>query len=494
MNTSLHTKRVSYVGSGSAVTREGTVLPLWDGSQFSYQHDDPHLVQVESWIDPIASFHGRVKHWNPFVHYKYEVVKAWRGPARVEMGFYDSPYATGIDGTVKKVSFLTSDLDSWGRKGYRSPSGYMTTPNSWYRVPLLYNGVSPFPSWGRIASRNDETGEIIPVLVFDQPDLERRAMKALLPGIKAELSTINSVIELKDLVTLKGTVKHVKQLLSSAAKIQSVSKLLTEAKRSVQSLADVWLQANFGIKPLIGDLQAIYKVLHETHKKLNVLLASSGKLTKRHYKYSWHAENATTTVLDAGVPFPYPLSGYRWPLTKCTLGRRITSDVYVYHAELELDYSFSVFQEEYALLLAYQDALGININPGVVWNAIPYSFVVDWVANIGDFLDRFSVQLMTPTINIRRFCWSIKRERSVGQSLTVEPDAHGDILSWAFPQKRVQNYPVRGYRESFYKRSVSVAPSGDSLQTSGISLKELSLGLALLVPQGPGKKRRTRSR
>jgi hypothetical protein len=319
-------------------------------------------------------------------------------------------------------------------------------------------------------------------------------MQRLLPGIKAELSTINSVIELKDLVTLKSTVKHVASLLSSAGRIRSVASLLKEAKGSVQSLADVWLQANFGIKPLIADLVAIHKVWTETHANVNRLLSGAGKLTKRHYRFSWKSKDNAATFVSEGTPFEFPNSGYRWPLTNVRTTQHVSDDVYTYHAELEMDYSFSAFQEEHALLLAYQDALGININPGVFWNAIPYSFVVDWVANIGNFLDNFSVQYMTPTINIRRFCYSLKRERTVSRSISTVVTPAGQLASWAFPQKVIQNIPVRGYRETFYQRVVTTAPSGRSLQTSGVSLKELSLGAALLVPQGKGKVTRKRSR
>jgi hypothetical protein len=32
---------------------------------------------------------------------------------------------------------------------------------------------------------------------------------------------------------------------------------------------------------------------------------------------------------------------------------------------------------------------GVELNPGIVWDAIPFSFVVDWFSNVGDFLEQY---------------------------------------------------------------------------------------------------------
>jgi hypothetical protein len=39
------------------------------------------------------------------------------------------------------------------------------------------------------------------------------------------------------------------------------------------------------------------------------------------------------------------------------------------------------------------DLFGANLNPAIVWNAIPFSFVVDWFLKVGDYFDKMEVQL-----------------------------------------------------------------------------------------------------
>jgi hypothetical protein len=140
-----------------------------------------------------------------------------------------------------------------------------------------------------------------------------------------------------------------------------------------------------------------------------------------------------------------------------------------------LEYStyYTAYQREYAHGLALCDALGVNLDPSIIWNAIPWSFVLDWVANVGEYLSRFKTGFMDPTINIHQYCWSVKRERDIFVSYESTLPGIGANST---------QYPA--VNETAYRREVDF-PSASSILTSGLSLNELSLAAALVLSRRP---------
>lgn len=61
---------------------------------------------------------------------------------------------------------------------------------------------------------------------------------------------------------------------------------------------------------------------------------------------------------------------------------------------------------------SYLDILGVNANPAIIWNAIPFSFVVDWFVNIGGFLERIRVDNIYATTTVTQLCASARAERN----------------------------------------------------------------------------------
>ena len=125
---------------------------------------------------------------------------------------------------------------------------------------------------------------------------------------------------------------------------------------------------------------------------------------------------------------------------------------------------------------SHLDALGANLNPAIIWNAIPWSFVVDWVINVSQWLSTQRVGFMDPKINILRYLWSVKRVRSIiVQRKAFAPDYIDG------PYKQVSGpVPLPTVRESAYCRVVGL-PSEHSILTSGLNANEFSLAAALVI-------------
>jgi hypothetical protein len=246
-------------------------------------------------------------------------------------------------------------------------------------------------------------------------ELNSKALKVMLPRIKAELSLVNSLIELKDFKTLPHSYSTFKKAVSN------VTALFTESRRRYASLrtilkgpADGWLQSKFNVLPLLSDITGVRTALSQLERRLNDLVTRSGRVQRRHFTFSWDEFGGVKEWEISPAYWPVRIQdGCHNQVVQYYLRRLPVYDPSVYHAQIEYNYNFTQYQLEHARVLALLDYLGVNFDPSIIWNAIPWSFVVDWVLSVGRYLENFKVLNMAPKINILRYMWSVKRRRTV---------------------------------------------------------------------------------
>jgi len=107
------------------------------------------------------------------------------------------------------------------------------------------------------------------------------------------------------------------------------------------------------------------------------------------------------------------------------------------------------------VLNAFLDRVGINLNPSIVWNAIPWTFVLDWVMDVSTWLDQFKVRNIEPQTAISQYCYSWKINRCINA---------GTHKGAAF-----------SVNEYAYKRVPYNPDITRSITTSGLNLREFSL-------------------
>lgn len=305
--------------------------------------------------------------------------------------------------------------------------------------------------------------------------LKQRAWKSILPAVKAELSLINSVLELKDFKSLAKTivakVKNPASVSTSFAKMMAAFR--SRRNYSAKSLSGVassnYLQWSFAFAPLLSDIAALHRAAILTEKRLNRFITQEGRVKTRHYR----VELDELTSSDVSSPRNSYQASF-WPaLYLAYFGhqRTVTAERSVFHVEIEYNFNFTQYQREHARVLAYLDALGVNFNPAIIWNALKWSFVIDWVIGVSRWLEQFETSLLEPQINIRRSLWSVTRRRrtTIAKSL---------YLQLTGPPS--QTVPMPTVYETAYRRSVEL-PSISSIVSSGLTLKEVSLGAALII-------------
>lgn len=356
------------------------------------------------------------------------------------------------------------------------------------------------------------------------------SLKTCLPSIKSELSLINSIIELKDFRTLGRTLASSASLFRKLTENRAGSHLLSNVKdrlttdvlressvtvvrmrskedikkavrdnphaflrstfdvddgltlrEALHSTADGYLQAKFNLIPLFRDIMAIQKAIRDVGKQINWLVNNQGKRQMKHYAHRWLNGEYSGANQVIG-PLTYTLGQfagsagtgtgmYRSYAHSLKFERRVIVDPSHFHAEIEFNYYFTQAQTEHAQLYGLYDALGINLDPAIIWNAIPWSFVVDWLFSVSKWLSRRKVLNLEPGINISRYLWSWKQTRRV--------------VTFFESTTNLTPRPARTYLptlyETIYRRDIKMPSRTDSLFGSGLSSQELSLGAALII-------------
>jgi hypothetical protein len=385
---------------------------------------------------------------------------------------YKCSLVPGSGDMSPEVSIDIGDTTTLHRSVIESPSG-------------LYTGA--FGTFGEFNSGlptyyspRDDGGFVPPPSDLDS--LVSHALRAMMPKIKAELSVVNSLIELKDILTFRSTIEGVKNTIQ-----RFITKKSVPLRDLFRTKADVYLQYKFNIAPLLSDISGIYRSLADTERRINDLVNRSGRVRISHFTRSLTESDvpeSSTGRLSCGVVKGYPSLVGEAQIWSNIEERRYTSiDPATFHVQVQYNYNYTGYQVEHARLLATLDALGVNLDPSIIWNAIPWSFVVDWVFGVGRYLDSIKVGNMDPKINILQCLWSYKRSRRILVTGTVY-----SAENLGEPPSLTSHFVRPVVVESAYRRQV-FSPSGSSIESSGLTPTEFSLGAALVLSQRRRPKR-----
>jgi len=415
----------------------------------------------EEWYIPNS---GSKASWKPFQHYKCWMNAAGAGSFFVPIDTADTNY----------------QMDTINVKGpvlpYTGHYGAVGKPIEWLLLfydPMLVDGFVPPPA--------------------DLDWLKQQSLNAMLPTIKGQLSAVNSLLELKDLISLKKRIEQLRLLwknpvVTHILRYARLNPHLT-AKQLLRSGAGDYLQWSFGLRPLISDVLGVYRAVRQTQKRVNAFVSSAGRTRTSHYtrvleEYTPYQHDVGWAGSWSYVNFTDPngqgIEGSWSIAAQCHTERDVWTNPTVFHAQVEYNYNYTQYQLDNARMLGLLDAIGVNLNPAIIWNAIPWSFVVDWVANVSSWLDQQKVGNMEPRINIHRYLWSVKRERRIQLTSRIKAKVNYITTNPSYPPQSA-SHPV--VTETAYRRSIGI-PDAASVRLSGLDSREFSLGAALVIVQG----------
>jgi hypothetical protein len=307
--------------------------------------------------------------------------------------------------------------------------------------------------------------------------LDTQAMVAMTPSAKTGLSLVNFVLELKDFRRLAQAFHNRTGILAETLGVSKLE-LKTLLRHPIRELSSAYLNYSFNWRPFVSDLLKIYSALASTQKRLQEIWRRQNKPQTRHYR--WVIDNNLTTdwsSLAQGSQLNnvnvQPGDGSHHRLVVKTRYRYV--DVPVYRATMRYTYSCPGALTIMSKINGWLDAFGVKLDASIIWNAIPFSFVVDWLVDVSGFLRRFSIDNLGLQVQIEDFCSSQKfyylwEAYAVAQSSSngLLPFVDGDRL--LLTQQMIDSY----------ERRCGLPNLRSALITSGLSNSEATLGFALL--------------
>lgn len=260
-------------------------------------------------------------------------------------------------------------------------------------------------------------GEAQHLIDFDDDALDIdeelvRAYDIIRPAITSNMSLLVTLAELKDFKSLFSepiafTNKFVRLVGRKRAANLTFAQILTDPdllKFVAKTVAQGHLYTEFGLKQTIRDVTSLYSTMLSLDRTVREILSLTGENT-RHYSLP------VKTVEEER--FENLFQDYNWIIArqwKSVFTRKFVVTM-KYTTELvdAFGQSISPYDPELVKLGAAMDKLGLNMNPAILWDIVPFSFVVDYFVGIGDWLERFKRSNLNLTFSVKDSCYSVKR-------------------------------------------------------------------------------------
>lgn len=218
----------------------------------------------------------------------------------------------------------------------------------------------------------------IPVTEFDHVYWGTRAVNATMPT--------QPVASLSQMVT---------ELYREGLPAIAGGSFLKDRVFDLRKLGGEYLNVEFGWKPLVNDLVKLLHAVVDAEKHWKQYARDNGRLVRRNYTFP---RESPSTTYSTGTEYLLNVpNSSQWidlfepgnigpfPFSKETSSQETIrfSGAYTYY--LPGDSSFGEKLAGWASQANH--LLGIRLTPDVLWNLAPWSWLADWVWNIGDNLE-----------------------------------------------------------------------------------------------------------
>jgi hypothetical protein len=228
--------------------------------------------------------------------------------------------------------------------------------------------LSPYASSGYV--------NLVGASAFDQRELQS-AIAEVSTGVLAQVGRSSHTNYYESVAEREQVFSLIRKPLAGLSKI---AKSLRSGG-TTKAVASQWLQYRYGILPLMSDISNTIRVVREDFNNRNTERARS----------QLSLSSSVTSTVTAGV--------FSCPLT------------YAYSIKLNLR-ATALWESSHPLLT--NGGFGTKELLTAPWELIPYSFVVDWFVNVGDFLSAYAPD---PYSNVLGSCL-VQRFEFVGRVMT----------------------------------------------------------------------------
>jgi hypothetical protein len=284
-------------------------------------------------------------------------------------------------------------------------------------------------------------------------------------SIRRRVSILNFILELKD--------------------FKRMFEYWDRHRKFLYNIASGHLNIRYGWRPFLTDVVGILKGLATYRSELKKLLAQEGKILVHKYKVSlpipdYERVFRLPTVCLSRVPMASAVGTVA--KTSCVSPTPFTCTI-------KYSYGIPELSKHQGEVRAFCDAFGVVWDPAIIWDAIPFSFIVDWFFRVGDFLTAAnSIPAFQVTLTVHEACWSVKLQQSTGLYATW-PEI-GRQACREDPDPGFKNYGVAIQQGTSYQRFLDNSLSEQVLVQAGwdpFSVSHTLIGASLRFVRGPRK-------
>jgi len=289
-------------------------------------------------------------------------------------------------GIVGSGTFYSSDGNSRFVAGFKPPNN-SDWGAGWAQTPLAYTGNSN-------------------ALLPDVAAYFDRAWRSAKP--KLEMASLYVFLrEIGDTVPMLQTSAKALGISwqSSVKEANGVSHgtVLSSRQMEPRDLAEHFINHEFGWAPFLGDLKSFYTTYLDASEIIKRITAENGKWVRKSvgvtkdsneeviYEHTepYSSISYSTPVYPVGIPSKFFTNPPSWSVVeKTSLSIHASGKFRFYRPEFDItlpDYS-SAWNEIKRAIKIY----GLEVNPYHIWQATPWTWLIDWVSNVGSFIQRMS--------------------------------------------------------------------------------------------------------
>jgi hypothetical protein len=276
-------------------------------------------------------------------------------------------------------------------------------------------------------------------------------------------SMVENAIFVDAFKTILNPSHGVKTFLQFALKFRKEKTIRKRMGKLTRTTADTFLGYKFGVAPAVEELRNIFLAHQRVSKRLKFLRDNAGG----------YVPVRVRMVIPSDFTNSYPYT--HSPLKHCRAKESIAVISALAKIRTDLD-----FASEWK---AYMQYFGLHKFIGLAWELVPFSFVLDWVTNAGDYISRYtSPHFASPYYNMRNLSHSLKtltREEIILPAGYSFSEGHGTTPT---------DYPLCSGTTSSYSRNRGIPSTSGSVDFSLLGTFHALVGSALLFQKsGIGK-------
>lgn len=254
-------------------------------------------------------------------------------------------------------------------------------------VPYVHDGTTTMLQVSTYDSIVSPPGFDIPEMPLDESSFDygffAEALNKVRPKFAAEMSLPNFLFELKDLGRIIPKPDQLREYADALSK-NSGNPFKKRLRSGAHFAASQHLSAQFGYLPLIDDAFTLIDEVKNFDSKKERFVRAANKPHTGYFKQNIALSESPKVLVNDH------------PLARIFKQRRVTGGYIV--AGVKYNFSIDPVSLQYPFL--FSKYIGFRHNPRILWDALPFSFVIDWFAGAGSFLEQYDPGALDTTFNV----------------------------------------------------------------------------------------------